>query len=124
MLLVIIDPLEANDLIANKNFSEDIKTDFYLASEKQILFNQITTAVLKLNEIGTITEFFDQVIKLKTNKLNYIISAGHGETNDDFVADLSVALQAEFIKFGPPVHSENVTKYNRLLDIEKELKLS
>ena len=124
LLLVIIDPLEANDLIANKNFSEDIKTDFYLASEKQILFNQITTAVLKLNEIGTITEFFDQVIKLKTNKLNYIISAGHGETNDDFVADLSVALQAEFIKFGPPVHSENVTKYNRLLDIEKELKLS
>ena len=124
LLLVIIDPLEANDLIANKNFSEDIKTDFYLASEKTILFNQITTAVLKLNEIGTITEFFDQVIKLKTNKLNYIISAGHGETNDDFVADLSVALQAEFIKFGPPVHSENVTKYNRLLDIEKELKLS
>ena len=124
LLLVIIDPLEANDLIANKNFSEDIKTDFYLASEKAILFNQITTAVLKLNEIGTITEFFDQVIKLKTSKLNYIISTGHGETNDDFVADLSVALQADFIKFGPPVHSENVTKYNRLLDIEKELKLS
>ncbi|MFA5770720.1 MAG: hypothetical protein WC894_04475 [Patescibacteria group bacterium] len=124
LLLVIIDPLEENDLRTNKGFSEDIKTDFYLASEKQSLFNQITTAVLKLNEIGTITEFFDQVTKLKTNKLNYIISAGHGETNDDFVADLSVALQAEFIKFGPPVHSENVTKYNRLLDIEKELKLS
>ena len=124
LLLVIIDPLEENDLKANKSFSEDIKTDFYLASSKSSLFNQVTTAVLKLNEIGTITEFFDQVIKLKNDKLNYIISSGHAETNDDFVADLSVALQADFIKFGPPVHSENVTKYNRLLDIEKELKLS
>ena len=57
LLLVIIDPLEANDLIANKNFSEDIKTDFYLASEKPKLFNQITTAVLKFGEIGTVTEF-------------------------------------------------------------------
>lgn len=124
LLLVIIDPLEENDLKANKGFSEDIKTDFYLASSKPSLFNQITTAVLKLNEIGTITEFFDQVTKLKNDKLNYIISSGHAETNDDFVADLSVAVQADFIKFGPPVHSENVTKYNRLLDIEKELKLS
>lgn len=124
LLLVIIDPLEQNDLKAHKNFSEDIKTDFYLASSKPSLFNQVTTAVLKLNEIGTITEFFDRVTKLKNDKLNYIISSGHAETNDDFVADLSVALQADFIKFGPPVHSENVTKYNRLLDIEKELKLS
>lgn len=124
LLLVIIDPLAKNDMIANKKFLEEIKTDFYLASDKSELFNQVTTAVLKFGEIGTVTEFFNQVIKLKTNKLNYIISTGHGETNDDFVADLSVALQAEFIKFGPPVHSENVTKYNRLLDIEKELKLS
>lgn len=124
LLLVIIDPLEENDQKANKSFSEDIKTDFYLASSKSSLFNQVTTAVLKLNEIGTITEFFDQVTKLKKDKLNYIISSGHAETNDDFVADLSVALQSDFIKFGPPVHSENVTKYNRLLDIEKELKLS
>jgi len=124
LLLVIIDPLEENDLHANKNFSDDIKTDFYLASEKSSLFKQVSTAVLKLGEIGTITEFFNQVAKLKTDKLNYIISSGHAETNDDFVADLSVALQSDFIKFGPPVHSENVNKYNRLLDIEKELKLS
>jgi len=124
LLLVIIDPLEENDLKANKSFSEDIKTDFYLASSKPSLFNQVTTAVLKFNEIGTVTEFFDQVTKLIKDKLNYIISSGHAETNDDFVADLSVALQADFIKFGPPVHSENVTKYNRLLDIEKELRLS
>lgn len=124
LLLVIIDPLEKNDLLSKKSFSDEIKTDFYLASEKEELFSQVTTAVLKFGEIGTVTEFFNQVTKLKTNKQNYIISTGHAETNDDFVADLSVALQADFIKFGPPVHSENVTKYNRLLDIEKELKLS
>lgn len=124
LLLVIIDPLEKNDLLSKKSFTDEIKTDFYLASEKEELFSQVTTAVLKFGEIGTITEFFNQVTKLKTSKQNYIISTGHAETNDDFIADLSVALQADFIKFGPPVHSENVTKYNRLLDIEKELKLS
>lgn len=124
LLLVIIDPLEKYDLLSNKAFTEELKTDFYLASEKVDLFGHLTTAVLKFGEIGTVTEFFNKVMELKTKNLNYIISAGHGETNDDFVADLSVALQADFIKFGPPVHSENVTKYNRLLDIEKELKLS
>jgi enolase len=124
LLLVIIDPLDENDWLSNKNIFEDIKTDFYLSSEKTSLSKQISTAVLKLNEIGTITEFFNKVSELKTNNSNFVISTGHAETNDDFVADLSVALQADFIKFGPPVHSENVTKYNRLLDIEKELKLS
>lgn len=124
LLLVIIDPLEENDWLSNKNFSEDLKTDFYLASEKKSLFKQVSTAVLKLNEIGTVSEFFDQVQGLKTNNSSFIISSGHAETNDDFIADLSVALQSDFVKFGPPVHSENVTKYNRLLDIEKELKLS
>jgi enolase len=124
LLLVIIDPLEQNDWQAHRDFSKDIKTDFYLASEKSNLFKQVSTAVLKLNEIGTVSEFFDIIANLKTNNLSYVISTGHAETNDDFVADLSVALQSDFIKFGPPVHSENVTKYNRLLDIEKELKLS
>ena len=123
LLLVIIDPLEENDWLAHRDFSKDIKTDFYLASEKSSLFKQVSTAVLKLNEIGTVSDFFNQIVNLKTNNMSYIISSGHAETNDDFVADLSVALQSDFIKFGPPVHSENVTKYNRLLDIEKELKL-
>jgi len=124
LLLVIIDPLDENDWLTHSDFSKDIKTDFYLSSEKNSLLKLVSTTVLKLNEIGTISEFFDQVINLKNNKVNYIISSGHAETNDDFVADLSVALQTDFIKFGPPIHSENVTKYNRLLDIEKELKLS
>lgn len=123
LLLVMIDPLEENDWQANKDFSKDIKTDFYLASEKISLLKSVSTAVLKFNEIGTIAEFFNQVSQLKNNNTSFVISTGHAETNDDFIADLSVALQADFIKFGPPVHSENVTKYNRLLDIEKELKL-
>lgn len=124
LLLVIIDPLAETELQSNKTFIEDIKTDFYLASEKVNLFKQVSTAVLKFNEIGTVSEFFSRVISLKNTNSSYIVSSGHAETNDDFIADLSVALQSDFVKFGPPVHSENVTKYNRLLDIEKELKLS
>lgn len=124
LLLVIIDPLEAKDWQANKGFSESIKDDFYLASEKNDMQKIAPTSVLKLNEIGTISEFFNRVIALRNSSSAYIISSGYAETNDDFVADLSVALQSDFVKFGPPVHAENVTKYNRLLDIEKELKLS
>lgn len=124
LLLVIIDPLAEADWTTNKTFSDDIKKDFYLATEKVGLFKQVSTAILKLNELGTVSGFFEQVIKLKNNNSGYIISSGHAETSDDFIADLSVALQSDFIKFGPPVHSESVTKYNRLLDIEKELKLS
>jgi len=124
LLLVIIDPLEENDWLANKKFFDDMKTDFYLASNKSSLFKTVSTAVLKLNQIGTISKLFEQVASLKKDNTSYIISSGHAETGDDFIADLSVALQSDFIKFGPPVHSENVSKYNRLLDIEKELKFS
>lgn len=124
LLLVLIDPLAENDWLAHKDFSEDIKADFYLASGRSSLSKLITTTILKLSGIGTVSEFFDEVTNLRTNNLSYIIASGHAETNDDFMADLSVALQADFVKFGPPVHSENVSKYNRLLDIEKELKLS
>src|SRR3989339_887919 len=58
LLLVIIDPLEENDWLSNKNVFEDLKSHFYLSSEKSSLSKQTTTSVLKLNEIGTITEFF------------------------------------------------------------------
>lgn len=124
LLLVIIDPLEENDWLTNKSLFNDIKSDFYLASDKSSLFKTVSTAVLKLNQIGTISKFFEQVAELKKDNQSFIISSGHAETSDDFISDLSVALQSDFIKFGPPVHSENVSKYNRLLDIEKDLKLN
>jgi enolase len=46
------------------------------------------------------------------------------ETDDHFIADLSVGTMVDFINFGPPVHGENVAKYNRLLDIENKLKIN
>ena len=58
LLLVIIDPLEENDWLSNKNVFEDLKSDFYLSSEKSSLSKQTSTSVLKLNEIGTVAEFF------------------------------------------------------------------
>src|SRR3990167_2908967 len=68
--LVIIDPLEENDWLAHRDFSKDIKTDFYLASGRSNLFKQVSTAVLKLNEIGTVSDFFNQIVNLKTNNMS------------------------------------------------------
>ncbi|MFA6081758.1 MAG: hypothetical protein WC741_05160 [Patescibacteria group bacterium] len=124
LLLVAIDPLEENDWLSNKGAFEDLRTDFYLASGKKSLSKMVTSTVIKLGECMTMTDLFKRINDLKTSNSNFILSVGHAETNDHFIADCSFAFQADFIKFGAPVHSENVTKYNRLLDIEKELKLS
>ena len=58
LLLVLIDPLAENDWLAHKDFSDDIKADFYLASGRSSLSKLITTTILKLSGIGTISEFF------------------------------------------------------------------
>ena len=56
-------------------------------------------------------------------KAHYKVVFSHrlGETTDTIIADLAVAIQADFVKFGAPVRGERVAKYNRLLEIEKEL---
>jgi enolase len=56
-------------------------------------------------------------------KAHYKVVFSHrlGETTDSLIADLAVAIQADFVKFGAPVRGERVVKYNRLLEIEKEI---
>jgi len=77
--------------------------------------------LIKLNQIGTLTETME-TIKL-ARKHKYAISVSHrsGETADTFIADLAVAVNAEFIKTGSLSRSERVEKYNRLMEIEQEL---
>ncbi|KKQ40836.1 MAG: Enolase [Candidatus Magasanikbacteria bacterium GW2011_GWA2_37_8] len=83
---------------------------------------KVANAILiKLNQIGTLTETIATV--LLARKYNYAISVSHrsGETADTFIADLSVAVNAEFIKTGSMSRSERVEKYNRLMEIEEEI---
>ncbi len=76
---------------------------------------------IKPNQIGTITEALAVVEIAKYKNLKIVVASRSGETNDDFIADFSVAVGAEYVKFGAPAH-ERVIKYNRLLEIEQELK--
>lgn len=77
--------------------------------------------LIKLNQIGTLTETIHTVRYAQENGYTTVISHRSGETEDTFIADLSVALNAGQIKTGSLSRSERVAKYNRLLEIEEEL---
>ena len=77
--------------------------------------------LIKLNQIGTLTETIQTVRYAQENGYTTVISHRSGETEDTFIADLSVALNAGQIKTGSLSRSERVAKYNRLLEIEEEL---
>lgn len=78
--------------------------------------------LIKLNQIGTLSETIETVSRAHQEGYSTIISHRSGETEDTFIADLSVALSSGQIKTGSVCRSERVAKYNRLLEIEEELK--
>lgn len=82
----------------------------------------ITGIIIKPNQIGTVIESLAVVEMAKQANLKIIVSHRSGETNDDFIADFAVAATADYVKFGAPVRGERVAKYNRLLQIEKQIK--
>jgi enolase len=77
--------------------------------------------LIKLNQIGTLTETLDTIGLAHRNGINTVISHRSGETEDSFIADLAVAVNAGQIKTGSVCRSERVAKYNRLLRIEDSL---
>ncbi len=77
--------------------------------------------LVKVNQIGTLTETMDAVALAQRSGMKAIISHRSGETEDTFIADLAVATDAGQIKTGAPARSERVAKYNQLLRIEEEL---
>lgn len=91
--------------------------------QKAIEKKACSIALIKPNQIGTILETL-QVLKMARGAgWKVIVSHRSGETNDTFIADFAVGVGADFTKFGAPARGERVAKYNRLLEIEAELKL-
>jgi len=78
--------------------------------------------IIKPNQIGTVTETIEAANLAKSFGWKIIVSHRSGETLDDFIADLAVGVEADFIKSGAPFPKERMAKYNRLIQIEKELK--
>lgn len=79
------------------------------------------SVLIKLNQIGTVTETLATMYLAKSEKWGLNVSHRSGETNDSFISDLTVATSACKLKAGAPCRGERVAKYNRLLWIEKEL---
>lgn len=99
--------------------------DLFVTNEKRLrkgIANKAANAVLlKLNQIGTVTETLATAKLAEENGYKRVVSHRSGETEDTFIADFSVAINADIIKTGAPARAERTCKYNRLLRIEEEL---
>ncbi|MFA5871218.1 MAG: phosphopyruvate hydratase [Parcubacteria group bacterium] len=128
----IEDGLEENDFNGWSKLNEKLGKNTLIVGDdllttntdrlkKALDFNACNAAIVKPNQIGTLTETVDFIKLCQANNIKCVVSHRSGETCDDFIADLAVATGAEYVKFGAPCRGERVAKYNRLLEIEKEL---
>lgn len=84
---------------------------------KEFANNAINAVIIKPNQQRTLTDTLEAVQTARNEGLKIIVSHRSGETNQTFVSDLAVAIEADYVKFGAPVRGERVAKYNRLLEL-------
>src|SRR3989338_6647718 len=130
-ILVLEDTLNEDDWGEWIKFNQKIPKNIYLVGDDLLTTNKerlerairekaCTTVLVKPNQIGTITETLQVIDLARKNNFNYIVSHRSGETNDSFITDFAVAVQADFVKFGASARGERLAKYNRLWQIERE----
>ena len=100
---------------------DDLLATNIMRIRKALEENSCNALLLKVNQIGTVTESIDAAHISFKNNWNVIVSHRSGETEDTFIADLAVGIGASQSKFGAPARSERTAKYNRLLKIEGNL---
>jgi enolase len=129
----IEDGLEENDFMGFSQLTKEfgpttqiVGDDLFVTNpeflKKGIELKACNAILIKLNQIGTLKETIETIELAKKHHYKTIISHRSGETEDDFIADLAVGTQAGQIKTGSLSRSERISKYNRLLKIEHELK--
>jgi len=89
--------------------------------KKAIEEKSCNAVLIKVNQIGTLSETIDCIKLAKKNGMKTVISHRSGETTDDFISDLAVGTEAEYMKSGSLSRGERICKYNRLLRIEEEI---
>ncbi|MDO8757426.1 MAG: phosphopyruvate hydratase [Elusimicrobiota bacterium] len=131
-IVSIEDPLDQDDWTGWKNMTAQLGDRLRLIGDDLFVTNPERLArgikeksanaiLIKLNQIGTLTETVKAVTDARKAGFSTVISHRSGETEDAFIADLAVALNAGAIKTGAPCRSERLAKYNRLLQIEAAL---
>ncbi len=131
-IVSIEDPLDENDwdgwVELTKQIGDKVQLvgdDFFVTNPARLAEgiekNAANALLVKVNQIGTLSETFEAVALAHNNGYKSMMSHRSGETEDTTIADLAVALNCGQIKTGAPARSERVAKYNRLLRIEQQL---
>ena len=89
--------------------------------QKAIAEKACNSVLIKVNQIGSLSETIDCMKLAKENNMKTIVSHRSGETTDDFIADLAIGAEADFIKTGSLSRGERICKYNRMLRISERL---
>jgi len=114
---------EMNGLLGEKIqiVGDDLTVTSPKRLQKALDENAINSILIKLNQIGTVSETIQAIDIAKNNDCNFVISHRSGETEDTFISDLSVAMGGGQIKTGSVCRSDRTSKYNQLLRIEESL---
>ena len=131
-LVSIEDPLQEDDWEGYQHFTTELGNKVQIVGDDLFVTNPVrlqkgldlsaaNSILVKVNQIGTLTETLDAVSLAQRAGYTAILSHRSGETEDTTIADLAVATDAGQIKTGAPARSERVAKYNQLLRIEEEL---
>jgi enolase len=131
-LITIEDPLSEDDWAGWSHFTAEVGDKIQIVGDDLFVTNPVRLAkgieakaansiLIKVNQIGTLTETLDAVALAQTHSYTTVMSHRSGETEDTTIADLAVATNGGQIKTGAPARSDRVAKYNQLLRIEEEL---
>ena len=131
-IVSIEDPLDEEDWDGWKTLTDELGSKIKLVGDDLFVTNPTrlkkgidsgcaNSILIKLNQIGTLSETLSAISLAKQNGYGTIISHRSGETEDTFIADLAVGVNAGQIKTGAPCRSERTAKYNRLIRIEEQI---
>ena len=126
------DPFDENDWENFEKFTAKFGSTHQVVADDNVCTNPklvrkaikdklCNSILIKLNQIGTITETLETIRLARKNNMTTMVSHRSGETGDTFIADFTVATNAGQLKSGAPARSERVEKYNRLLEIENQI---
>ena len=130
----IEDPMDQNAWEDWSTFTKELGNKYQIVGDDLLVTNTeliqngisqkaMNSVLIKLNQIGTVTETLDAIKMTVENGMSAVISHRSGETNDSFIADLVIGTPAQQSKFGGPDRGERLSKYNRLLEIENLLSM-
>lgn len=128
----IEDPMDQDSWDDWSTFTSQLGTKYQIVGDDLLTTNtkliqrainerSVNAVLIKLNQIGTVSETLDAIRMTVDNQMQAIVSHRSGETNDSFIADLVIGTPAQQSKFGAPSRGERLAKYNRLLEIENIL---